>query len=273
MIGHHRATTVAANASMGWKTRLKRVPSRVAAVAVAWLTIILAFLLPFAAPASASLTRTLSEAVMTDLQVYPAGAPVHFTGLNFVPNLGVTLQMTLPDGSAASVPVTTDADGKFEVTYQPPMEGTYIGAAFAPGGVWLTAIGFSSGPTLYASQNDFLPGQTVGVYGELWLPGETVLLVYHEEGSAPVHPDHVALAVADPAGNIHSAEFLLDESHRGLTFTLTASGQSSGIVKRTTFTDSAATDCFRTVASGNWNSTATWESARPPPARCGRRQP
>ena len=45
---------------------------------------------------------------------------------------------------------------------------------------------------------------------------------------------------------------------------MTASGLYSGIVKRTTFTDSSASDCFRTVASGNWNSTATWESAPAP---------
>src|SRR5215475_2395761 len=39
-------------------------------------------------PATAAV-RTLSEAVMTDQQVYPFGTPVVFSGFNFVPNLGV----------------------------------------------------------------------------------------------------------------------------------------------------------------------------------------
>jgi hypothetical protein len=45
---------------------------------------------------------------------------------------------------------------------------------------------------------------------------------------------------------------------------VTATGQSSGLSAQTTFLDSAASDCFRSVTSGNWSSTSTWETATAP---------
>src|SRR5262249_38051235 len=203
--------------------------------------------------------RTLGEAVMTDLGgSYPAGVPVQFRGLHFVPHLAVTVHLVLPDRSSADLPVTADVKGTFALTYQPPLQRTYTGASLAPAGATRPAPGAERGATLYLGQSDYPPGQAAEVFGEMWQPGETVSLLLQDTGNPRVRPDPTATTVVDASGNLHSTDFVMEEADRGLSLALTATGQSSGIVQRASFTDSASTDCFRSKQSGNWNAISTW---------------
>ena len=84
-------------------------------------------------------------------------------------------------------------------------------------------------------QTDYQPGETVVIVGSGWLPRETVSLTLHEESGA--HADTSLTAEADEYGNILNKEFALTEEHRGASFTLTATGQSSARTATAKFTD------------------------------------
>src|SRR5262249_5162807 len=97
-----------------------------------------------------------------------------------------------------------------------------------------------------------------------WQPGETVSLVFHELADPPNHADVTKTSVANTDGFFANSQYVLEDHDAGVTYVVTATGQSSGIQAQTTFTDAPPGPCYRTVASGNWNSTATWESAPSP---------
>jgi cysteine-rich repeat protein len=82
---------------------------------------------------------------------------------------------------------------------------------------------------------DYAPGETVIITGTGWWPGETVVMVLHEEPTT--HPDRMLTSVADAEGNFTNRDFTVEEHHLGVTFTLIATGQSSGLTAQTTFTD------------------------------------
>jgi hypothetical protein len=87
-------------------------------------------------------------------------------------------------------------------------------------------------------KDDYSPGMYVIITGTGWQAGETVSFHFDEEPkpSTCVNP-HDLTAVADANGNIYNDQFLVKENHLGVTFTLTATGQSSGLVATTVFTD------------------------------------
>ncbi|QNA43363.1 YDG domain-containing protein [Lacibacter sediminis] len=92
--------------------------------------------------------------------------------------------------------------------------------------------------TVTTDKPDYQPGDTVVITGTGWQPGETVTLDVEEDPKpATCLLPHDLVAVADADGKIYSKEFLIKENHLGVTFTLTATGQSSGLVAVTTFTD------------------------------------
>ncbi|MEJ8820311.1 immunoglobulin domain-containing protein, partial [Lacibacter sp. H407] len=92
--------------------------------------------------------------------------------------------------------------------------------------------------TVTTDKPDYQPGDTVLITGTGWQPGETVKLDVDEEPKPTTCLlPHDLIVVADADGKIYSKEFLIKENHLGVTFTLTATGQSSGLVAVTTFTD------------------------------------
>ena len=116
------------------------------------------------------------------------------------------------------------------------------GVAIATGGVssagryQQNAVLFeSSAATVTTDQTDYVPGQTVAITGSGWLPGETVTLNIHRDTNDP--PDTVLSAVADGTGNITNSDYVVQDYDLGLTFLLTATGQTSGYTAQTTFTD------------------------------------
>src|SRR2546428_702575 len=95
----------------------------------------------------------------------------------------------------------------------------------------------ASAATVATDQPDYHPGQTVVITGSGWEPGETVVLVLHED--PPLDPDLQLTSVADTNGDFRNADFTVDVFDIGVTFTLTATGLSSGLAEQTTFTDAS----------------------------------
>lgn len=106
--------------------------------------------------------------------------------------------------------------------------------ALALGG---TAVAQSA--TVMTDQADYAPGTIVTITGSGWQPGETVTLSFVESPLVDTHPD--LTAVADENGNIFNSQFSPDEHDIAISFTLTASGGTSGLQAQTSFTDAAPT--------------------------------
>ncbi|UOK42249.1 MULTISPECIES: T9SS type A sorting domain-containing protein [Flavobacterium] len=91
-------------------------------------------------------------------------------------------------------------------------------------------------PTIYSDRADYQPGDTLRLSGSGWQPGETVTL--HFDESPTVCPSgHNRFTVADANGNIFYDLFYFNDRHLGVTFVVTATGQTSGLAAQTTFTD------------------------------------
>jgi hypothetical protein len=94
----------------------------------------------------------------------------------------------------------------------------------------------ASAATISTDKLDYAPGEVVIITGSGWMPGETVSMILHEESEFS-EPDVMLLSDADADGNIINAVWAPDINDIGLTFTLTATGQTSGLTAETTFTD------------------------------------
>ena len=89
--------------------------------------------------------------------------------------------------------------------------------------------------TVATNKSDYSPGQYVIVTGSHWLPGETVKLTFTE--TPLIHPAEDLFATADGAGNISNNEYLIALHDIGQSFTLVATGQTSGKTATAAFTD------------------------------------
>jgi hypothetical protein len=98
----------------------------------------------------------------------------------------------------------------------------------------------ASAATVTTDKTDYAPGETVTITGTGWLPGETVTLNLHRDTNDP--PDTELSAVADANGNITNSEYVCQQFDAGITFLLTATGQTSGYTAQTTFTDANITN-------------------------------
>ena len=99
----------------------------------------------------------------------------------------------------------------------------------------LTSNGDGVGPTVTTDKEDYQPGDTVTISGSGWLAGETVELVIEED--TPGADLLVFSSVADDNGDFVNRDLLIEERHLGVTFTLTATGLTSGLTAGTGFTD------------------------------------
>ena len=92
--------------------------------------------------------------------------------------------------------------------------------------------------TVMTDQADYAPGTIVTITGSGWQSGETVTLSFVESPLIDTHPD--LYATADANGNITNSQFSPDEHDINITFTLTATGGTSGLQAQITFTDNAS---------------------------------
>src|SRR5207249_5399822 len=93
----------------------------------------------------------------------------------------------------------------------------------------------ASAATVATDKADYHPGENVVITGSGWEPGETVVLILHEEPQ--LDPDLQLTAYADENGDFTNKDFSVDVFDLGVTFTLTATGDPSGPTAETTFTD------------------------------------
>jgi hypothetical protein len=100
----------------------------------------------------------------------------------------------------------------------------------------ITELGSCSG-TVTTDLTDYSPGQTVVMSGSGWAPGEQITLNLHRDTNEP--PDTVLYATADENGDWINSDYVVQEFDLGVTFVLTATGDS-GCVAQTTFTDSTS---------------------------------
>jgi hypothetical protein len=120
-----------------------------------------------------------------------------------------------------------------------PLTGTaLIAGGKSSGGMTLMSATTtsSSSATVTTDETDYAPGETVIISGTGWLAGETVELRLHRDEQDP-SADTLLSALADENGEIQNSEYVCQESDLGVTFLLTATGQTSGYVAQTTFTD------------------------------------
>ncbi|WP_166637240.1 HYR domain-containing protein, partial [Algoriphagus boseongensis] len=110
--------------------------------------------------------------------------------------------------------------------------------------ILLSAIGIGEAfgqATVTTDKLDYSPGEYVTITGSGWKPGETIVLHFDEEPKlATCLLSHDLTATADASGNFSNSQFLVKENHLGVTFTLTATGQTSGLIATTVFTDGRA---------------------------------
>jgi hypothetical protein len=122
----------------------------------------------------------------------------------------------------------------------------------------LASIGIDpvSGASIETDQDDYVPGQIVHVTGRGWAANETVHLFMTEDPDT--HGDVEQDAVADSAGGFSLHFYDVQEHDLGVTFTLTATGATSGSSATAVFMDS------RTVNAYTLNSTTFTFPASPP---------
>ncbi len=109
----------------------------------------------------------------------------------------------------------------------------------------LQGMAMAQSATVMTDQADYAPGTIVTITGSGWQPGETVTLQLVESPLIDTHPDMTA--VADENGNIFNSQFSPDSHDVDITFTLTATGGTSGLQAQTTFTDSNNNITFTTA--------------------------
>src|SRR5438034_311502 len=93
----------------------------------------------------------------------------------------------------------------------------------------------ASAATVATDKADYAPGENVVITGSGWEPSETVVLILHEDPE--LDPDLQLTAFADENGDFTNTDFSVDVFDIGVTFTLTATGGSSGLTAETTFAD------------------------------------
>jgi uncharacterized protein GlcG (DUF336 family) len=107
--------------------------------------------------------------------------------------------------------------------------------------VGISPVLLAQDATVTTDKLDYAPGEYVIITGSGWEPGETIVLHFDEEPKpATCLLSHDLTATADASGNFTNSQFLVKENHLGVTFTLTATGQTSGLIATTVFTDGRA---------------------------------
>src|SRR5438046_4188317 len=100
----------------------------------------------------------------------------------------------------------------------------------------LAALALRAGAATVATDKpDYAPGENVVITGSGWEPGETVVLILHEEPQ--LDPDLQLTAFADENGDFTNTDFSVDVFDIGVTFTRTATGGSAGLIEEPTCTD------------------------------------
>src|SRR5208283_3357260 len=103
-------------------------------------------------------------------------------------------------------------------------------------------------PTIRTDKNDYPPGSPVIIYGAGFAPGEQVITQILETDS----DDTFLTDTADSTGSFTDYNFSISDTDGGVTFVMTATGQSSGLTAQDKFTDTKFVNLTGvTVSPGN----------------------
>ncbi|MDX1544282.1 MAG: hypothetical protein R3214_10075 [Christiangramia sp.] len=92
--------------------------------------------------------------------------------------------------------------------------------------------------TVTTDKADYSPGEYVIITGSGWIPGETVSFIFEETPKPETCVNsHDYNTLVDAQGDIYYDQFLIKQNHLGVHFLLTATGQTSGYIAQTEFTD------------------------------------
>lgn len=189
-------------------------------------------------------------AVLVDKDVYSFGEPVLITGEGNECGVDLVVNITRPDNVQETVNVTTDDHGEFAYIYEidgAGGEGVYQVDVLSGDGINILASRSFNvlAVTVTTDKPDYSPGESVIISGSGWEPGETVTFLLQEDPEMCADRE-LDPAVADETGSFSTFGFNVEAHDVGVTFLLTAIGQSSGLVAGTTFMDSINifNDCF-----------------------------
>ena len=115
--------------------------------------------------------------------------------------------------------------GLDESTSTPPVSG----------GILALGVDSTTGARIETNKDDYVPGEVVHLVGRGWAPGETVTLQMTEDPNT--HADIDTSVVADAAGAFDLHFYDVQSHDIGVTFTLTATGQTSHSVAVAMFSD------------------------------------
>src|SRR5207245_4683770 len=99
------------------------------------------------------------------------------------------------------------------------------------------AVLASSAASVTTDKSDYVPGEVATIAGTGWQPGETVSILLHE--TPTICNDRTFSALADATGDFANTDLTLEPHDEGVTFTVTATGGSSGRPAQTTFSAEA----------------------------------
>jgi hypothetical protein len=103
------------------------------------------------------------------------------------------------------------------------------------GGILALGVDSITGASIETNKDDYSPGEVVHLVGRGWAAGETVNL--HMTEAPNTHADVDTNVVADASGGFDIHFYDVQPHDFGVTFTLTATGQTSGSRAVATFTD------------------------------------
>ena len=183
----------------------------------------------------------LSAIVITDHQAYAPGACVNITGSGFGSRETVDLQV-VNEATGVAYPswkATGGTNGDFTSTWTVPSDAVgdtlQLSATGEAHGSTAQAA-FTGGATITTDRRDYPPGSAANISGVGWQPDETVSLEVFNETTKTDETDWTA--TADSRGDVSTT--LTIGNWVGDTLRLTATGETSGLTARNTFTDSLA---------------------------------
>src|SRR5437773_2715641 len=117
-------------------------------------------------------------------------------------------------------------------------------------------------PTLRSDKPDYAPGETVTLMGEGWRPNETIAINIRESSG---DPDTNLTATAGATGAFSNSEFQMNLLDRGVKFTATARGLTSGWTAQAKFTDaitSTLDQCKDDTNNDDLKDPCVWQNYR-----------
>jgi len=96
----------------------------------------------------------------------------------------------------------------------------------------------ASAQSITTDKSDYAPGETVIITGTGWMAGEQVIMVVHE--APPLNADVTLSSVASASGSFTNKGFVVPSNADLSTYTVDATGVSSGLTAEATFADAIA---------------------------------